>query len=87
MLERLCLKLLNIFQLPAVVALVTRTASPLQLGYGLVGDLIRGPEVGLISANITHADLRLCFKRSTCVIYGCLLLGNKAQHLLTAKTK
>lgn len=53
MLDRLSLKLLEIFQLSAVVALVPRTASPLQLGYRLVGDLIRGPEVGLISANMT----------------------------------
>lgn len=62
MLERFCLKLLSVFQLPAVVALVAWTASPLQLGYGLVGDLIRGPEVGLISANIPRADLRFSLK-------------------------
>lgn len=54
MLERLCLKLLNISQLPAVVALVPRTTPPLQLGQELVGDLIRGSEVGLISTNMTH---------------------------------
>lgn len=51
MLERLCLELLYVFELPAVVALVPRTAPPLQLGHGLVGDLIRGPEVRLISVN------------------------------------
>lgn len=53
-LGRLCLKLLNISQLPAVVALVPRATPPLQLGYDLVGDLIRGSEVGLISTNTTH---------------------------------
>lgn len=62
MLERLSLKLLHIFQLPAVIALVARTASPLQLGHRLVGDLIRGPEVGLISANMKPADLRFRLK-------------------------
>lgn len=54
MLERLCLKLLHISRLPAVVALVPRTTPPLQLGQDLVGDLIRGSEVGLISTNITR---------------------------------
>lgn len=63
MLERLCLQLPRIFQLPAVVALVPRTAAPLQLGDALVGDLIGGPEVGLISANMTHADLRCSVRR------------------------
>lgn len=62
MLERLCLKLLNISQLPAVVALVPRTTPPLQLGQDLVGDLICGSEVGLISTNMTHADLRFSLK-------------------------
>lgn len=64
MLERLCLKLLNISRLPAVVALVPRTTPPFQLGQDLVGDLIRGSEVGLISTNITHADLRFSLKGS-----------------------
>lgn len=62
MLERLCLKLLNISRLPAVVALVPRTTPPLQLGQDLVGDLIRGSEVGLISTNMAHADLRYSLK-------------------------
>lgn len=62
MLERLCLKLLNISGLPAVVALVPRTTPPLQLGQDLEGNLIRGSEVGLISTNMTHADLRFSLK-------------------------
>lgn len=88
MLERLRLEQLHIFQLPAVVALVARTAAPLQLGHGLEGDLIRGSEMGLISASIKHEIL---FERSTgdgdIYTHKSPLLGNGAQHLQTAKTK
>lgn len=80
MLERLCLKLPNIFQLPAVVALVARTAAPLQLGYALVGDLIRGPEVGLISANIDTRRLEILLQvKHVCDIRLGHFLGNDAR--------